>query len=62
MEREMHEPNVYLILRPKPINTHGTEITPRSDVIGKDFQQKRICHRVSPDVSDASECDGPVQG
>ncbi len=62
MEREMHEPNVNLIVRPEPFNTHGTEIAPGSDVVGVNFQQKRVCHRVSPDVSNARECDGPIQG
>ena len=40
----MHQLNVDVIIFLEFINTPGTEITPRSNVIGKDFQNDRFGH------------------
>jgi hypothetical protein len=33
-----------LVLLPKPVNTPGNEIAPRSDIVGEYFQDDRFCH------------------
>ena len=41
----MHPFDPHAVLRLEPLNTHGTEITPGSDVVGEDFDCERFVHK-----------------
>ena len=44
MQREMNPLDLDVVFFPEPLDTHGTEITPGSDVVGKDFHHHRFGH------------------
>ena len=46
MQREMHQGRVDLERLLQLFNTHGTEIAPGSDVVGKDLQLDRFSHKL----------------
>src|SRR6185295_6805314 len=48
MQREMHPLDPHAVFPLEPLNTHGTEIAPGSDVVGEDFYIKRFGHRPVP--------------
>jgi hypothetical protein len=48
MEREMDQGRVDLERLLQLFNTHGTEIAPGSDVVGKDLQLDRLGHKLPP--------------
>ena len=46
MEREVHPLDLHVVLRLQPLNTHGTEIAPGSDVVGEDPERDGLRHRI----------------
>ena len=50
MEGKSDPLDINLVLIFKPVNTPGNEITPGSDVVGKDFENNRVCHALPPFV------------
>src|SRR3989304_1241022 len=44
VQREMHPLHAHAVLLPEPLNTHGTEIAPGSDVVGEDFEDEGFAH------------------
>jgi len=48
MQREMHEVDVDFVGACEFFNTPGTEITPRSDVVGEHIEDEPIVHRRAP--------------
>jgi hypothetical protein len=48
MQREMHERDRDREIPFQLFNTPGTEVTPRSHVVGEDFEQHRFGHRGTP--------------
>jgi hypothetical protein len=51
MEGKSDPLDLNVVLFSKSFNTPGNEITPGSDVVGKDFQNNRFRHDFSPSVS-----------
>src|SRR5262249_1538086 len=47
MQREVHPLHLHVVLGPEPLNTHGTEIAPGSDVVREDLHRDRLCHGAS---------------
>src|SRR5256885_11768195 len=48
MQREMDELHLHPVFLPEPLNTHGTEIAPRSDVVGEDRSEEHTSELQSP--------------
>jgi hypothetical protein len=47
VERELRELDLDAVVIPQFLNTPGTEIAPRSDEIGKDFENQSLGHNAS---------------
>src|SRR5262249_29970096 len=45
MQGEMGPGDLQAVSRDQPVSTHGTEVTPGSDVVGEDFQGDGLGHR-----------------
>jgi hypothetical protein len=40
----MHQLDLYAVFLPEPLNTHGTEIAPGSDVVAEDLEDDGFTH------------------
>src|SRR5262245_2043229 len=47
VKREVHPLDLYVVLGPELLNTHGTEIAPGSDVVGEDLDRQQLAHATS---------------
>src|SRR5258705_12195224 len=45
MQREVHPLDLHPMLVLQLLNTHGTEIAPRSDIVGEDLHRHGLGHR-----------------
>jgi len=48
MQRKVHQGDIDFEIPLQFFNTHGTEVTPRSDVVAEDFQDNQLSHHGSP--------------
>jgi len=44
MKRKSDPANMDVVALLQLINTHGAEVTPGSNIVGKDFQNQRLIH------------------
>ena len=47
MKRKLRELDVQIVIRFEFLDTPGDEVAPRSDKIGKDFENERLGHNPS---------------
>src|SRR4029453_5353682 len=47
VQREMRPLDLHVVLGPELLNTHGTEVAPGSDVVGKDLERQWLAHATS---------------
>ena len=54
MQREIHPLDVDVVALLQPFNTPGTEVAPRSDEVGEDFQSDWFAHDVNAIITVAA--------
>jgi len=54
MQREIHPLDVDVVVLLQPFNTPGTEVAPRSDEVGEDFQSDWFAHDVNAIITVAA--------